>query len=152
MDDPESWRWIWLAAVVVFGIGEMASPGAFFLAPFAVGALAATALAFAGAPLALQWGVFVGVSLVALFALRPLAKRLAAADDDAGIGSRRLVGRSGMVLADITPTELGVVRIDREEWRAESVDRTHIPVGATIRVTQVEGTRVIVSLNKEHAS
>jgi membrane protein implicated in regulation of membrane protease activity len=152
MDDPESWRWIWLAAVVVFGIGEMATPGAFFLAPFGIGAVVATALAFADASLGLQWGAFVLVSLVALAALRPLAKRLGADGASDGVGSRRLIGRQGTVLTAIGSHELGVVRVDREEWRAESADRTPIEAGAHVQVTQVEGTRVIVTPSKEHAS
>lgn len=145
MEDPESWRWIWLAAVVVFGVGEMATPGAFFLAPFGIGAIIATALAFADASLGLQWGAFVGVSLLAFAALRPVARRLNQDDTQSSVGSRRLIGRAGTVLTEITPTELGVVRIDREEWRAESIDHTAVPAGATVRIVQVEGTRVIVS-------
>ena len=49
--DPNVWRWIWIIAMVVFGIGEMGVAGSFFLAPFAIGAGAAAALAFAGVPL-----------------------------------------------------------------------------------------------------
>lgn len=152
MDDPDSWRWIWLAAAVLFGIGEMATPGAFFLAPFGIGAVVATALAFADAPVGLQWGAFVGVSLAAFAALRPLARRLAEHESDEAVGSRRLIGRRGTVLTEITSSELGVVRIDREEWRAESADRSPIPAGTEVRITQVEGTRVIVTPSKEHAS
>jgi inner membrane protein len=39
---------------------------------------------------------------------------------------------------------MGLVRIEREEWRAESVDGAAIPVGAAIRVVRVDGTRLIV--------
>ena len=46
MDSPEQWRWLWLVAAAVFAIGEMATPGSFFLAPFAVGAFVASLLAF----------------------------------------------------------------------------------------------------------
>ena len=151
MDEPETWRWIWLGAAVVFGIGEMATPGAFFMAPFAIGALVAAILAFAGVPLAGEWAAFVGVSIVAFAALRPLARRLdrdAVASD--GIGSRRLIGRTGLVLEDIEPGHLGLVRIDREEWRAEATEQTPVPAGAAVRVTQVEGTRVIVTPTEEH--
>jgi membrane protein implicated in regulation of membrane protease activity len=149
MDEPESWRWIWLAAAVLFGIGEMATPGAFFLAPFALGALIACVLAFADVSLGAQWVVFLGVSIVAFAALRPLAHRLDRAGSSDGVGSRRLIGRSGTVLEAIEPGALGVVRIDREEWRAESADRTPLPSGTEIQVTQVEGTRVIVAPIKE---
>jgi membrane protein implicated in regulation of membrane protease activity len=150
MDEPEQWRWIWLGAAVLFGIGEMATPGAFFLAPFAIGAVVAAALAFADVPLAGEWAAFVGISVASLVALRPLARRLDRHGGSDGVGSRRLIGRPGTVLTAITPGELGVVRVDREEWRAESSDRTPIPEGAAVLVTEVQGTRVIVTPSKEH--
>jgi membrane protein implicated in regulation of membrane protease activity len=145
MGEPESWRWIWLAAAVLFGIGEMATPGAFFLAPFAVGAVVAAALAFAGVSLAIEWAAFVGISIVALAALRPLARRLDSDAGSDGVGSRRLIGRRGTVLEGIEPGNLGLVRVDREEWRAESTVPLTLPSGAAVLVTDVEGTRVIVT-------
>lgn len=152
MDDPESWRWIWLVAAVVFGIGEMASPGAFFLAPFAIGALAAAGLAFLDVSTVWEWTAFVGVSLACLFALRPLARRLDRNGDSDGVGARRLIGRPGTVLVAIDAAGRGSVRIDREEWRADGVGPAPIPVGAAVRVTHVEGTRVIVVPTEESPS
>lgn len=150
MDSPESWRWVWVAATVAFGLGEMATPGAFFLGPFAIGALVAAGLAFAGVSVALEWGAFVAISLVALVALRPLARRLDRDGPVDGIGSRRLIGQHGVVLNEIPGDgELGLVRVDREEWRAESTDGVPIPEGTSVRVADVQGTRVIVHITKE---
>jgi membrane protein implicated in regulation of membrane protease activity len=149
MDEPETWRWVWLGAAVLFGIGEMATPGAFFLAPFGIGAVVAAALAFADAALGVQWAAFVGVSLVALIALRPLARRLDRDGASDGVGSRRLIGKDGTVLEAIEPDHLGLVRVEREEWRAESADRGAVPVGARVLITEVQGTRVIVTATKE---
>lgn len=152
MDEPEQWRWIWLGAAVLFGIGEMATPGAFFLAPFAVGAGVAAILAFAGVALAGEWAAFVLISVVAFAALRPLARRLDSDHAADGIGSRRLIGRSGTVLEDIGTDSPGLVRIDAEEWRAESADGAPIAQGETVHITEVTGTRVIVTHTKEHSS
>lgn len=152
MDEPEQWRWIWLAAAVLFGLGEMATPGAFFLAPFAVGALVASALAFADVDLAIEWGAFVAISVATFAALRPLARRLDRHGGSDGIGSRRLIGRSGLVLEDIIPDHLGLVRVNQEEWRAESTDRSPVPAGTTVRVAEVEGTRLIVTPMEEATS
>ena len=150
MDEPESWRWIWVVAALVFGLGEMSTPGSFFLAPFGVGALVAAVLAFAGVSVGLEWLAFVGVSVACLFALRPLAHRLDRELTPAGVGSRRLIGRDGVVLEAIPAGDLGVVRVDREEWRAVTADRAPLEVGAAITVTDVEGTKVIV-VSKEPA-
>ena len=151
MDEPETWRWIWLGAAVIFGLGEMASPGSFFLAPFAIGAVVAAILAFADVALAAQWFAFVAISLASFLALRPIARRLDAQGTTQGVGSRRLIGREGLVLTDITASVPGIVRIDAEEWRASGQPgHAEIPAGTTVRVAEMEGTRVVVSPTKEH--
>ena len=147
MDDPELWRWVWLGAAVVFGLGEMSSPGSFFLAPFAIGAAFAALLSFIGAPVGLAWLVFVIVSFGAFAALRPLARRLdAAGGNPRGVGAGRLVGESGVVLLPVPPgpDAVGLVRVGREEWRAQSADGSPIPEDTQVTVVEVRGTRVVV--------
>jgi membrane protein implicated in regulation of membrane protease activity len=146
MDTPEEWRWVWLIATAVFAIGEMASPGSFFLAPFALGAFVASILAFAGVSVGVEWVVFLAVSIATLAALRPVARRLDRNALDHGVGARRLVGSRATVLEDIPgDAELGMVRVDREKWRAQSTDGARIPAGTIVRVAEVQGTRVIVA-------
>jgi membrane protein implicated in regulation of membrane protease activity len=152
MDEPEQWRWIWLGTAVLFGLGEMGTPGAFFLAPFAVGAAVASALAFADVPIAGEWAAFVGISVAAFAALRPFARRLDRNGGSDGVGSRRLIGRSGLVLQEIGPDQLGLVRVDQEEWRADTTDRSSIAAGAQVQIVDVQGTRVIVTPTKESIS
>jgi membrane protein implicated in regulation of membrane protease activity len=146
MDTPEEWRWVWLIATAVFAIGEMASPGSFFLAPFALGAFVASILAFADVSVGVEWVVFLVVSIATLAALRPVARRLDRNALDHGVGARRLVGSRATVLEDIPgDSELGMVRVDREKWRAQSTDGAPIPAGTVVRVAEVQGTRVIVA-------
>jgi membrane protein implicated in regulation of membrane protease activity len=153
MDEPETWRWIWLGAALFFALGEMASPGSFFLAPFAIGAVVAATFAFAELSLVAQWGAFVGVSLASFLALRPLARRLDASGTTEGVGSRRLIGRVGVVLEDVGPGLTGFVRIDAEEWRA-SAQPAHLtlPAGTEVVVSDMEGTRVIVTATDKEPS
>lgn len=144
--DPESWRWIWLVGALLCLVGEMATPGSFILLPFGIGALSASLLAFADVSVGVEWVVFVAVSAATLLGFRPLSRRLDRMTEDVGIGARRLVGQEAIVLADIPGSgEVGLVRIDREEWRAESTDGTPIPAGVKVRVADVRGTRVVVS-------
>jgi len=146
MNTPEEWRWVWLVATAVFAIGEMATPGSFFLAPFAVGALVASLLAFADVSVGAEWVAFLAVSVATLAALRPVAHRLDRNALDHGVGARRLVGSRATVLEDIPgDAELGMVRVDREKWRAQSTDGTRIAAGTIVRVAEVQGTRVIVA-------
>jgi membrane protein implicated in regulation of membrane protease activity len=155
MDEPEQWRWIWLGVAVVFGIGEMASPGSFFLAPFAIGAAVAAILAFADVPILGEWVAFLAISVGSFVALRPLARKLDAQGSSDGVGARRLIGRTGIVLEDIAVGAMGMVRVDREDWRAEAPGSSVLPAGTAVRVAEVEGTRVIVTpveSSKEHGS
>jgi membrane protein implicated in regulation of membrane protease activity len=146
MDTPEEWRWVWLIATAVFAIGEMATPGSFFLAPFALGAFVASILAFAGVSVGVEWVVFLAVSIATLVALRPVARRLDRNALDHGVGARRLVGSRATVVEDIPgDAELGMVRVDREKWRAQSTDGAPISAGTIVRVAEVQGTRVIVA-------
>jgi membrane protein implicated in regulation of membrane protease activity len=146
MESPEDWRWVWIIATAVFAIGELTSPGSFFMLPFAIGALAATVLAFLNVDVFIEWLVFVGVSLAVFAALRPVARRLNRSVDDTGVGSRRLLGHSAVVVREIPAGgDVGLVRVDREEWRAQSTDGSGIPTGTAVRVADVQGTRVIVA-------
>ena len=143
---PETWRWIWLGAAVIFTVGEIAVAGSFFLLPFGAGALAAAVAALLGASVALSWLAFVGVSAAASAVLWQLGRRLDRRTPIHAIGANRWVGRQGYVLRDIPggPGETGLVRLDREEWRAESLMGGPIRAGATVLVSRVAGTRLVV--------
>jgi inner membrane protein len=147
MDDLENWRWIWIVAATGFVVGEIAMPGTFFLLSFAVGAAAAAVVAFANGSLLVQWIAFVAGSAAALALLVPLGRRLDARQQQASVGATRFEGRSATVLVDIPAgtQETGLVRLDREEWRAETADGVAVPAGSVVRVLRVEGTRLVVS-------
>ena len=142
----EVWRWIWLGVGVLFSIGEIAVAGTFFLLPFGVGAFAAAAVAFFTTSVAASWITFVVVSLVAFATLFPLGRRLDRTSAPSGVGASRWVGRRGVVLVEIPegPGETGLIRLDREEWRAESQGRDRIAVGSEVTVVGVDGTRLVV--------
>jgi len=144
--DPEVWRWIWLVAAIVFLAGEVATGGSFFLFPFAIGAGAASIASFLGADAWVGWVLFVVISALGVGLAYPLRHRLDRSSPQDGIGSRRLVGQPGTVLQLVPggPTESGLVRVGREEWRAESMDGRPIEPGTTIKVVEVKGTRVVV--------
>lgn len=127
---------------VVISALELVVPGLIIL-PFGLGAIAAGLVGVFGAPPVAQIVVFIVVSAGLFLALRPLARRLNAGTQH-GIGSNRLIGAEGIVLEHIDVGDTGIVRIDREEWRAEPRNATGLAVGTRIRVTEVVGTRVIV--------
>jgi membrane protein implicated in regulation of membrane protease activity len=147
VNSPETWRWIWLVAVVLFALAEVFTPVLFFMLSFALGAAAAAVAAFAGGGALVQWLLFVGVTAASLAALVPLGRRLEGRDEVHPVGANRWEGRTATVVTEIPAGkhQTGLVRIDRETWKAESTNGMGVPEGATVLVTHVTGTRLIVS-------
>ena len=143
---PDTWRWVWLVAAVVFAVGEMLTPAAFFFLPFAAGAFAASLLGFLDVGVGWEWLAFVVISGSSFAALWPVGRRMERRSGLSGVGANRWVGRQGVVLSDI-PGEVGstgLIRLEREQWRAESGLGLPIRQGTTVLVSRVHGTRLVV--------
>lgn len=133
----------WLAVAVALAVIELLSLS-FVLLMFALGALAAAAVATAGGPAWLAIAAFTVVSVVLLFLLRPaLVHRLHAGPTlDTGFGN--LVGRSALVLEPVDARD-GRVRIGAEEWSARARDPEIIAVGVEARVVSIDGATAVVT-------
>jgi len=138
--DNELWRWVWIAAAFVFGVGEVFTAG-FFILPFAGGAAVAAILAWLNVAVGFQWAAFLVVSFLALIGLR----RLAPADEpQPSVGANRPIGAVGKVLETVEPIhDQGRVKVETEEWRA-TADIDRIEEGTTVRVIAVRGTRLVI--------
>lgn len=143
MESEDVMKVAWFVLAAVLAAAEIAIPG-FFLLPFGIGAVGAAVAALAGADLLIQLVVFLLVSIVAFAALRPVAARLNRGSQPAGVGANRLIDQQGSVLEQLGPDDPGLVRIDRETWRAESADGSTMTPGTSVRVVEVRGTRVFV--------
>lgn len=137
-------QWLWVVAAVVLAIGELLTAG-FFLLPFAVGAATAAVLAFLGVDLVWQLLAFVVVSVGFLV----LLQRYVRSDDEsaspAEAGANRYQGRDAIVIEAIDPKSgSGMVRMGTEEWRAKADPPVAIDVHASVRVTGVSGTFLVV--------
>ncbi len=146
------WFWVWVALAVILAIAEIFTAG-FFLLPFAIGAVIAALLEFlAPGSIGWQWAAFVGVSSLLLIVLRRFADRVTH-EPPQKVAGDRLLGRQGVVLASIdSPDSLGMVRVDREEWRASYSGGERLPEGTRITVLAVEGTHLIVEPISDTAS
>jgi membrane protein implicated in regulation of membrane protease activity len=140
--------WIWAVLALVFFIAEIFTAG-FFLVCFGIGAAAAAVLALAGVDVIWQFVAFIGASVAALAFLRPLAKTVSTQVANPG-GIDRVVGKQAVVLEEINPlAATGLVRVEREEWRADSLDGNTIAQGSMVKVVRVSGTRLLVREQKQ---
>jgi membrane protein implicated in regulation of membrane protease activity len=135
--------WLWFGFAAVFIIGEVFTEG-FFLLWFGIGAALSGVLAIFGVGPAWQWAAFVVISGVLFAVSRRFADRFTHKQPP-GIGADRLIGRQGVVLEAINNLEnVGKVRIDKEEWRAESADDSTIEPGTRVEVVRLDGTHAVV--------
>lgn len=142
MDGVEIWFWVWVLLAAILMIAEIFTAG-FFLLPFGIGAAAAALLEFLGLAIGWQWAAFVAVSAAMLVLLRRYADRITR-DTPVHAGANRLIGKTGTVIEELNDDPGGMVRIDREEWRADSPGHEPVPLGTRVKVDRVDGTRLIV--------
>ena len=135
---------LWLVLGVVLIVSELLAL-TLALGMLGVGALLASALAFAGAGLPLQLAGFAGASAAMLLFVRPPVK---AALDRAGTtertDARMLQGSTAVVVQRVTD-ESGQVRLNGELWRARPYAGTGpVDVGKPVSVTAVDGATLMI--------
>ena len=135
---------VWLIVAAVLGVAELLTT------TFAFGLIAAAAVVAAviGAfhiSLPLQLVAFVIAAGAGLGFVRPIALKHLKQPPTLRTGTAALVGRTAIVLEEITDHS-GRVRIDGEEWssRAYVDDSPAIPVGTKVDVMQIKGATALV--------
>ena len=135
---------IWAIAAVLLAIGEIFTPGLFFLGPVALAALATTIVAALGGPIWLQIIVFGVGSFAAVGLLRPIARRHLTMPRAIRTGAAALEGAKAVVLQRVD-SRGGRVKIGGEEWSARSyMPDEEFDVGAEVEVVQIQGATALV--------
>ncbi len=146
--NPVLWKIVWVALLILFGIGEAVTVGLTSIW-FAAGALAALIVALLNGPLWLQVVLFLLVSLLSLLAIRPLASKYLNSKVEA-TNADRVIGTETRVVEPIDNLQAtGTVRIAGMVWSARSENDTPIPEGTLVRVLRIEGVKVYVEEVKE---
>lgn len=137
--------WLWLIALVIFGVVEAATAGLVCIW-FAMGAMAALLAALLGTGVVEQVVVFAVVSAVALAATRPLVRRMTAGKAVA-TNADRVLGAAAKVTETIdNENSAGAVYVDGKTWTARSADGSVIPAGEQVEVISMEGVKLFVKL------
>jgi membrane protein implicated in regulation of membrane protease activity len=134
----------WTIAAVLLAVGEIFTPGLFFLGPVALAAVAGALAAVAGAPVWLQLVVFVASSAASVGVLRPIARAHLRLPPALRTGTAALEGVRGTVLQRVDANG-GRVRIGGEEWSARAYvpDEVFEP-GAQVEIAKIEGATALV--------
>ena len=139
-----SWL-IWVVAAVALAIGEVLTPGLFFLGPVALAAAAAALASLLGAGTIGSFVVFIVCSMASLAFLRPVARRHVRLPTLSRTGTDALVGRKAVVTHRVDATG-GRVHIGGEDWSARSyLDGEVFAEGQTVDIIQIEGVTALVA-------
>ena len=136
---------VWVVVAIALAVGEVLTPGLFFLGPVALAAAAAALASLLGAGAVGSLVVFLVASLASLAFLRPIARRHVRLPAISRTGTDALIGRRALVTRKVD-AHGGRVRIGGEEWSARSyLDGEVYDEGASVDVIQIEGATALVS-------
>jgi len=137
--------WLWLLLGLSLLLGELLTPGGFYIIFFGVGAVVVGMLTFmdwAGPPW-LQWLLFSVISVVSLALFRrPLLKRLETVAPKHDIDS--LVGEAAVALEDTPAGAIGKAEMRGTSWTARNVGSGALARGQRCKVERVEGLMLCV--------
>ncbi|HYU86724.1 MAG TPA: NfeD family protein [Kribbellaceae bacterium] len=136
---------VWLALAAVLGLAELASLD-FTLLMLAAGALVAGGVGLV-VPGLLWLQILVGLITAAamLIVIRPLLVRKMHHHGELKTGVAHVVGRSGVVVKEISPDGGGSIRLGGELWTAKPFDgQSTIAPGSRVEVMEVDGATAVV--------
>jgi membrane protein implicated in regulation of membrane protease activity len=134
---------VWLIVAAVLGVAELLTTTLAFGLIAAAAVVAAVVGTFhLGLPF--QLAAFAVAAGAGLGFIRPIAMRHLKQPPALRTGTAALVGRSAIVLEEVTEHG-GRVRIGGEEWSSRPYDESLvIPVGTKVDVMQIDGANALV--------
>jgi membrane protein implicated in regulation of membrane protease activity len=135
---------VWAIAALLLAVGEIFTPGLFFLGPIAIAAVAAAFISLAFSAVWIQLAVFAGAALASLALLRPIARAHLRMPPALRTGTAALQGARAVVLQRVDK-DGGRVKLGGEEWsaRAYMPDQVLEP-GTEVEVVKIEGATALV--------
>ena len=135
---------MWAVLAVALAVGEVLTPGLFFLGPVALAAGAAAVAALLGAGTVGSIVVFIVCSLASLAFLRPVARRHVRLPAISRTGTDALIGRKAVVTRTVDAVG-GRIRVGGEEWSARAyLEDQVLAEGQTVDIVKIEGATALV--------
>jgi membrane protein implicated in regulation of membrane protease activity len=142
----------WLLFSLVLLVIEMVTPGLFYFACFAVGALIAALAVWLGAGPFTSWIIFFGCSSILILVVAPIARRWMKRLPPSPVGLDSMTGQRARVVEALDPaTGKGQVRLENAAfWRA--ISDVPIATDSWVEIVEVVGTRLRVRLHPDEPS
>ncbi len=135
---------VWALLAVLLAVGEILTPGLFFLGPVAVAAVAASLASALGGGWVVELIVFAVGSAASVGFLRPIARRHVRMPSLTRSGAAALVGARAVVVEQVDLNG-GRVKIGGEVWSARAFDESQVlEPGTRVQVAEIQGATALV--------
>lgn len=139
---------MWIIIAGIFFIAEIFTTG-FLVFWFGVGGIAAMITSFFVPDLVIQTVIFLIVSVILIFATKPLVNRFLKTDS-VNTNAFSIIGKHGVVIKEFDSINgIGQVKIGREIWSAEELHDNVLKEGTEVVVVKIDGVKAIVSAIKD---
>ena len=134
---------VWIVFIVVTAIIELETQDLITIW-FTLGAVVALIACILKAEVILQFILFLVVSAVAIICTRPFAKRMQS-KEIIKTNSDRIIGMTATVTKEISPENVGEIKIEGRYWRAIPLENEEYSIGDKVLIKAISGTKVIVT-------
>ena len=125
---------LWAIVAMLCMIMELSS-GDFYVTCFGIGALCSLVVSLFGVPLWAQVVVFAVFSVISIFFLRPrLVALLNRSVSNRASNADAIIGRVGEVSETVQSGGYGRVKLDGDDWKAQTDSDVDLPVGTRVRI------------------
>ena len=135
----------WIIMIVILTIIEILSINLTTIW-FVASALVSLVVSFFTDNFLLQFGIFVILGIILLITTRPLLLKLFKVEK-VKTNLDRVIGMEGIVTSEITPYDIGEVKVDGKKWSAKCDKK--IEVGSKIKVLSIDGVKLIVERKED---
>ena len=116
-----------------------------------IGAFFAFIANILGASIEIQLAVFAISTILMILFMKPLAQKLFKTKDNTQMNNNAMIGKKGVVIKEInSPNETGQVKVAGELWSAITFDNKSIKINEIVKITKVEGVKLVVTKDIEN--
>jgi inner membrane protein len=136
--------WIWIVLGLALLLGELITPGGFYILFFGIGAVVVGGLAgfdFAG-PAWFQVILFLAVSVVTLWLFRERLLKVTQGSTPHNVDS--MVGETAVIMEEIPSNGIGKAEMRGTSWNARNIGEKPLARGERCRVERIEGLTLFV--------
>ena len=136
--------WIWIVLGLALLIGELITPGGFYILFFGIGAVFVGVLAgfdFAG-PAWFQVILFLLVSVVTLWRFRERLLEVTQGTTPDNVDS--MIGETAVIMEEIPSNGIGKAEMRGTSWNARNIGEKPLARGERCRVERIEGLTLVV--------